>query len=45
MHDLGYVDGHGAFFTMKLINGKPLIDIQDKTMTMVQRRRRARAVR
>ena len=26
-------------------NGKPLVDIQDRTMTVVQRRRRARAVR
>ena len=25
--------------------GKPLIDLQDKTMGLVQRRRRARAVR
>ncbi len=25
--------------------GKPLIDLQDRTMAMVQRRRRARAVR
>jgi polyphosphate kinase len=26
-------------------DGKPLLDIQDRTMTNVQRRRRARAVR
>ena len=29
----------------RLIDGKPLIDLQDKTMGEVQRRRRARAVR
>ena len=26
-------------------NGKPLVDLQERTMTQVQRRRRARAVR
>jgi polyphosphate kinase len=26
-------------------NGRPLVDLQDRTMAMVQRRRRGRAVR
>jgi serine/threonine-protein kinase len=27
VHDLGYVGNHGSFFTMKLIDGEPLIDV------------------
>jgi serine/threonine protein kinase len=27
VHDLGYLDGHGIFFTMKLVSGQPLFDL------------------
>ena len=27
VHDLGYLPGHGVFFTMKLMQGQPLIDL------------------
>lgn len=27
VHDLGYLPGHGVFFTMKLMRGQPLIDL------------------